>query len=863
MNKKVSLLLLAFLLQVSGAFAQLGQSLPAIPVKKLDGSTVSSSSFSNNGKPIILTFWATWNVPSKADLNAIATVYESWQQQTGVKLIAISIDDERSSHQVLPYVESTAWPFEVYIDEVGDLKNALNVGSVPHTFVLNGYGKLINQQIGEQNGNTGPLFQMVQAASVGLVISGGGLTLVETGGVTRTGNLATGKTAFAQNEIGSAPHAIAKVNDGLFGNANSWVAGSPDSFVGVVLGSAPVSVDRIAFGRDNVPGGATDRTLGLYTLEFTTNPDPMSNAATWTTLGTLDYQSAGGTNLPHPSWRHEFSFTPVSATGFRIRTSGGTEGRCIDELELYAEGYALSGGGIRLVTEYGSIAPNNLALGKIAFAKDEIGIAPHAIAKVNDGLYGNAQSWIAGSANSFVGINFGSGLVGINRVAFGRGNNDLFFDRIFGTYTLQFTTTPNPTAATTDENWTTIGTIRYDFPGGPNFRGPRHRHEFTFDPVLATGFRLQTLTATSGNIAIDELELYGPGSTDLEMWRHRYLGSTTNSGPATNLADPDGDGLSNLLEYAFGLDPLSPSVLPTMSFGSGIIGYSANGIPGVTYGAEISTDLANWTAVTDRGTGRGHVFTLSTTAETKRFLRLVVAPSIFPAPTLTSISVTPSSAASFLGTTQTFIATGIYSNVATQDLTAQVTWSSSAKASISNAPGSQGLATALETGSATITASFGGMTSNATLTITNTHPSNNETNGGDELDYVALVGSLGFSVGTGASSPLILAQVVESGVTESPEASPLITCQIGYGPAGTNPTTQAGWIWVNAIYDQQLGSNDQYKATFTAPVPGLYHYAARFSRDGTNWTYADGNGAGSNAGLTFSADELPLMTVTP
>lgn len=43
--------------------------------------------------------------------------------------------------------------------------------------------------------------------------------------------------------------------------------------------------------------------------------------------------------------------------------------------------------------------------------------------------------------------------------------------------------------------------------------------------------------------------------TALETWRHQWYGSIANSGNAANLANPSGDGLSNLLKYACNLDP--------------------------------------------------------------------------------------------------------------------------------------------------------------------------------------------------------------------------------------------------------------------------------------------------------------------
>ena len=70
---------------------------------------------------------------------------------------------------------------------------------------------------------------------------------------------------------------------------------------------------------------------------------------------------------------------------------------------------------------------------------------------------------------------------------------------------------------------------------------------------------------------------------------------------------------------------------------------------------------------------------------------------------LVSIHVTPVNPNAALGTSTQFTATGIFSDDSAQDLTSQVTWSSSTGpiASVSNAAGSRGLATSSEMGSTT------------------------------------------------------------------------------------------------------------------------------------------------------------------
>ena len=179
------------------------------------------------------------------------------------------------------------------------------------------------------------------SARADLVLQGGDLRLVEEGGVIAPGNLSASGTAFAKDLLPGYPstHTIPRLNDQLFGNSNSWIGDSAGTFAGVNFGATPVPVSSIAFGRDN-HGGFTDRTLGVYTLQYTTVPNPDENtpAGSWITIGTLDYQFAGGTNFSFPSRRHRFTFDAVTATGIRLLVpSGGlASGTCIDELEAYS-----------------------------------------------------------------------------------------------------------------------------------------------------------------------------------------------------------------------------------------------------------------------------------------------------------------------------------------------------------------------------------------------------------------------------------------------------------------------------------------------------------------------------------------------
>ncbi|HET6991274.1 MAG TPA: TlpA disulfide reductase family protein, partial [Bacteroidia bacterium] len=95
-------------------------------------------------------------------------VYADWQKETGVKLIAISIDDQRNSPKVKPYVDSKDWDYEVYLDENQDFKRALNVNNVPQTFVINGEGEIVWQVQGsDENGGLAKLHDVITKVAKG------------------------------------------------------------------------------------------------------------------------------------------------------------------------------------------------------------------------------------------------------------------------------------------------------------------------------------------------------------------------------------------------------------------------------------------------------------------------------------------------------------------------------------------------------------------------------------------------------------------------------------------------------------------------------------------------------------------------
>ena len=146
-----------------------------------------------------------------------------------------------------------------------------------------------------------------------------------------------------------------------------------------------------------------------------------------------------------------------------------------------------------------------------------------------------------------------------------------------------------------------------------------------------------TLSASGGALTVTIA--VGSPLSPIETWRQSHFGTTANSGSAADTADPDGDGLPNLVEYATGTDPQSfgASALSLGRSGSFLtLTYTRIADTSLTYTVEGSSDLSGaWTAVSAAGnpsTGvqntAGSVTitdTVSVDAPGRRFLRLKVA----------------------------------------------------------------------------------------------------------------------------------------------------------------------------------------------------------------------------------------------
>ncbi len=116
--------------------------LPDVNVKTLEGQVVNIKNELSPDKVTVLSFWATWCAPCKLELDAISEIYEEWQDEYEVELIAVSVDDARALAKVGPMVAEKDWPFKILTDSNQDLMRLLSFQSIPYTLVINQAGEI-------------------------------------------------------------------------------------------------------------------------------------------------------------------------------------------------------------------------------------------------------------------------------------------------------------------------------------------------------------------------------------------------------------------------------------------------------------------------------------------------------------------------------------------------------------------------------------------------------------------------------------------------------------------------------------------------------------------------------------------------
>lgn len=127
--------------------------IPDLEVREVNGKSFDLSSLTHDNKPLIVIFWATWCKPCIEEMDNITEIFEDWQDEIDFEIIAICIDDTRSSPVIRSFVAGKDWPFRIIMDTNQDIMRAMNVTVIPHYYLFDRENKVVHKHTGYSPGN--------------------------------------------------------------------------------------------------------------------------------------------------------------------------------------------------------------------------------------------------------------------------------------------------------------------------------------------------------------------------------------------------------------------------------------------------------------------------------------------------------------------------------------------------------------------------------------------------------------------------------------------------------------------------------------------------------------------------------------
>lgn len=145
---------LSLLSIVTLSFTQsVGNELPDVKVETLDNQNTNLQSFMASDQPTLLCMWTTWSSASIRQLDDIDRLSKEWRKEgIYVKILAINMDKASKIAEVNALAATKDWDFQILIDKEENLKNAMNISSIPYSMIVEN-GEIEYSHVGFERGD--------------------------------------------------------------------------------------------------------------------------------------------------------------------------------------------------------------------------------------------------------------------------------------------------------------------------------------------------------------------------------------------------------------------------------------------------------------------------------------------------------------------------------------------------------------------------------------------------------------------------------------------------------------------------------------------------------------------------------------
>jgi peroxiredoxin len=163
-RKALNISCFLFVTTFTAGFHALGQQkIPSVQMQHVDGTQSNSLEVFTSKQPILIVFWATWCNHTSTGLSDIQDDYlDAWLDEFDLKIVAISVDDSKTSNRAVSIANTNGWDFDVYLDVNGDFRRAMGVNSAPHVILLNSEGEMVWQQPSYMTGDEEVIQQQLE-----------------------------------------------------------------------------------------------------------------------------------------------------------------------------------------------------------------------------------------------------------------------------------------------------------------------------------------------------------------------------------------------------------------------------------------------------------------------------------------------------------------------------------------------------------------------------------------------------------------------------------------------------------------------------------------------------------------------------